>query len=220
MGRSTSAPNAKIGAAQRAAEPEPPGFAGAPWTLSGLRGRLGKIARRVARPWAFGSRRRQVESDRSPARPPQPVIFLSFRREDTLGGAHLLFNAVRDRFPDQVFFDYDVKRVDWVGELIETVRRSSLVLILIGPRWIEILAERRTSGQTFSDAVHIELLAALRYEIPLLAVLMDDALLPTSTSLPPELSPLAQIPSVPLRQSYWQRDLDGLVEAIDRNLPG
>jgi TIR domain len=142
-------------------------------------------------------------------------VFLSFRREDTEARAKRLCAALTERLRDrdQVLFDFLDDPVDWVGELIETVRRSRIVLVLIGAVWTESMAERRS----FSDPVHIELEAALRHEIPLLAVLMEAASLPKPASLPPGLSVIAQIPSVRLRASYWQRDLDALVEAIERH---
>jgi hypothetical protein len=97
------------------------------------------------------------------------------------------------------------------------VRRSTLVLVLIGARWLEILVERRAAGQAFSDSVHIELLAAIRYEVPLLGVLVQHASMPKSSSLPTELSPLATIPSVCLRATSWRKDVHALREAIERH---
>jgi hypothetical protein len=128
-----------------------------------------------------------------------------------------LNEALQHRLPGQVIFDYALNPVDWVGELIETVRRSELVLVLMGPRWLDALSERIAAGTAFSDAVHIELLAALRYDVPLIAVLVEDSSLPTPSSLPAELSPLADVTSVRLRHSDWETDLDTLVEEIERN---
>ena len=142
-------------------------------------------------------------------------IFLSFRRDDA-GHATALYDELEGRFRAAVLFDFLFDPADWVGELIETVRRSALVVALIGTKWLDTLTERRTSGETFSDAVHIELLAALRHEVPVLAVLVDDASLPTPSELPPELSPLADTSSVRLRDASWRQDLDAVVEAIER----
>lgn len=177
-------------------------------TPSGLRDRLHKIARRFGRP--RGITAPKAEGDSRP-------VFLSFRDEDTHVEAKRLCRALEERLRGQVFFDFLFDPVDWVGDLIETVRGSRVVLVLIGTKWIDLLAERRASGRTFSDPVHIELLAALRHDVPLLAVLIGDVSLPTPSSLPPELSALAQVPSVRMRDSYWQRDVETLVEAIERH---
>lgn len=109
-------------------------------------------------------------------------IFLSLRRDDT-AHALRLYHALEGRLVESEFFDFLVDPVDWVGELIETVRHSALVVALIGAQWLDMLTERSSSGETFSDAVHIELLAALRYDVPLLAVLVNDAALPTPSEL-------------------------------------
>ena len=143
-------------------------------------------------------------------------IFLSFRQHDSRVQAVRLYKDLRLRPGDEVIFDFLFDPVDWVGQLIETVRRSALILVLIGPKWLEILTERSAHGETFSDAVHIELLAAFQHRVPLLAVLVEGASPPTPSSLPPEVSQLADMPSVRLRASSWQQDLDGIVEAIER----
>jgi hypothetical protein len=146
----------------------------------------------------------------------RPELFLSFRRDDTYGEAMRLYDALRIQRPGEVVFDYLYDPVDWVGALIEKGRGSALVLVLMGTKWLDTLMERHTSGGSFADPVHIELLAALRHRVPLLAVLVDGASLPPASSLPPELSALADIPSVRLRSSSWRQDFDSLVEAIER----
>jgi hypothetical protein len=160
--------------------------------------------------------RPQIPTIPSDDRTDQPPIFLSFRDSDTRGPAVHLYQDLKRRLRGDVIFDFLFDPVDWVGELIETVRRSALVLVLIGPKWLDILDERRAHGETFGDAVHIELLAAFEQKVPVVAVLVEGASLPTPTSLPPELLPLVDVLSVPLRSSCWQQDLDAIVDAIER----
>jgi hypothetical protein len=174
---------------------------------------LGRLSDRVMQVM----RHMRRASPTTPAgRADQPPIFISFRRDDTYPDAIHLYDALRMQGPKEAFFDYEYDPVDWVGALIEKGRGSALVLVLIGPKWLDILIERHAFDEGFSDPVHIELLAALRNQVPLLAVLVQGASLPTASSLPPELSALADIPSVRLRRdSSWQQDFDALVEAIE-----
>jgi hypothetical protein len=128
----------------------------------------------------------------------------------------LLYDALRIERPKQGVFDYIYDPADWIGELIEKSRGSAIVLVLMGTKWLDALMERHTAGESFFDPVHIELLTALRHQVPLLAVLVEGASLPTASSLPPELAALADIPSVRLRNSTWREDFDSLVEAVER----
>jgi hypothetical protein len=178
---------------------------------------LGRLSDRIVR--VMRRLRRESSTTTPEDGNDRPPIFLSFRREDTSFFATRLYEALRIQTPHEPLppgFDYLVDPVDWVGELIEKGRGSTIVLVLIGPKWLDILTERNTSDGGFSDPVHIELLAALRHRVPLLAVLVDGASLPTASSLPLALSQLADIPSVPFRHSSWQEDFDSLVEAIER----
>jgi hypothetical protein len=146
----------------------------------------------------------------------QPPIFLSFRRHDAHDYALRLYEALSDRLSGELIFDFYFDPVAWVGELIDTVRRSALVLVLIGPKWLDVLTERRAHGESFSDAVHVELLAAFKHKVPLLVVLVEGTSAPAPTSLPPDLWQLVDAPTVRVRGSCWQPDLDAIVEAIER----
>jgi hypothetical protein len=154
-----------------------------------------------------------TQDDRTDERP----IFLSFRDDDARRHAVRLYKALSGRLSCELIFDFLFDPVAWVGELIDTVRRSAVVLVLIGPKWLDILSERRARGESFSDAVHVELLAAFQHKVPLLVVLVEDTSAPTPASLPPELLPLIAAPSVRVRSSCWQPDLDAIVEAIERS---
>jgi len=147
----------------------------------------------------------------------QQSIFLSFRRVDTLTQAFALSDSLSRRLPGGVFFDFAINPADWVGELIEIVRKSALLLLLIGPKWLDVLAERRDRGDVFSDFVYVELRAAFENRVPLLIVLVDDTLPPAPSLLPPELSQLVDVPSVPLRTAYWEQDVAGIIDSIGRH---
>ena len=90
-------------------------------------------------------------------------IFISYRREDDAGHA----GRVRDRLViefgrDVVFMDVDNlmagQRFD--RELEETLDQTAVFLAVIGPRWLELLAEHRASGER--DYVREEIAGALQ----------------------------------------------------------
>jgi hypothetical protein len=170
-------------------------------------GALRRLARGMA--WRRSARRPGTETE--------APIFLSFRRSDTQGYAVSLESELSRRYGrDSRFFDYDYSPVGSMRALSEVVRSSTLVLVVIGPDWSRILNERFAHGGGSSDAVSLELQAALRYDVPLLAVLVGGASSPEHGSLPAPLGPLADIPRARLRDAHWESDLDALVHQIER----
>ena len=72
-------------------------------------------------------------------------IFISYRRCDAGGHAGRVFERLRDRFGEQnVFFDQDaIKPGNNFPERIEaTIRSAAVVLVVIGPDWLESLNAR------------------------------------------------------------------------------
>ena len=73
--------------------------------------------------------------------------FISYRRRDAGGHAGRVFERLRDRFGEQnVFFDQDaIEPGDNFPERIEAaIRSAAVVLVVIGPDWLESLNTRAT----------------------------------------------------------------------------
>lgn len=85
-------------------------------------------------------------------------VFLNYRRDDTAGYARSLYERLGSRFPGRVFMDTGEIQpgVDFTQALEEAILRSSVVLVLIGPRW---MTERLRDS---SDYVRLEISTALR----------------------------------------------------------
>lgn len=66
-------------------------------------------------------------------------IFISYRGDDSLTTADLIYRHLTDRFgSDQVFLDRQSipAGMDFVDELLGRIRTCSVLLVVIGPHWL------------------------------------------------------------------------------------
>ena len=123
----------------------------------------------------------------------QPSVFISYRHADTGGHANRLFDRLRHWFDTgEVFFDLDTLDTgDVLPEHIErAIRAAKVVLVVIGPGWLEELNTRATGKQT--DYVRQEVAAAIQRrtageEVVVLPVLMGGARMPSREVLHSDL---------------------------------
>jgi hypothetical protein len=120
-----------------------------------------------------------------------PKIFISYRREDSAYPAHQIYREIVDHFgPESVVFDVDTIPfgTDFREYLNEEVSNCDILLAIIGDQWLEILNKRLDEA---NDFIRIEIQTALERQIPVIPVLVGNALVPKEKSLPPELAELA-----------------------------
>ncbi len=162
---------------------------------------------------------------KAPAGPQGPFeIFISYRRADTQWPAKLLFETLADRFGrEHVFLDVVslVPGAKWLEEIRRRGEGAGAFLVLIGPRWLELLHERsrRRAVEDEEDVVKLELAAALRRGsgLEVLPVLVDGAHMPAESKLPGPLKPLARRQAVSsLRHDRWEDDVASLMAMLER----
>ena len=118
----------------------------------------------------------------------QSFVFLSYRREDTEISSELLYELLCSRLGRaKVLKDVHSAPLgeDFRSWISENVRGSSVMLVVIGPKWLTSLQDRRQSGRV--DYVLVELEEAFEQGIPTIAVLVDGATMPISEDLPSRL---------------------------------
>ena len=112
-------------------------------------------------------------------------VFISYRRSDAGGHAGRVFDRLRDRFGEQhVFFDLDdIEPGDHFPDRIETaIRSATVVLVVIGPDWFEILNKRAATRTT--DFVRREVSIAVERkrnpddQVEVIPLLVGDATMP------------------------------------------
>jgi ankyrin repeat protein len=147
-----------------------------------------------------------------------PTIFISYRREDSIGHAGRLFDRLAERFGrDRVYRDIDAIEAgeDFVAAIRQQVDKSDVLLALIGPRWLTAKdAEGRSRLADENDLVRLEIATALNRNIRVVPVLLQGATMPGSRDLPTELARLAQRNAVEIRDTHFDQDLAQLLDTL------
>jgi tetratricopeptide (TPR) repeat protein len=142
-------------------------------------------------------------------------VFISYRRDDAaayagriadrfgaLGGAHRVFMDVEDIRPGQNF-----------AEAIDrTLAQCSTVLVVVGPRWFDILQQRAAKNE--EDYVVHEISAALARKVNVVPVFVGGASAAALSHLPPALAALSFHQAVELRDSSFKDDCTRLAISL------
>lgn len=140
-----------------------------------------------------------------------PAIFVNYRVLEQPGYATLLHRELAARFgADRVFLASRSLRAgdDFVAEVFAHLRRSQVLLAVIGPRWLDF------AGDPESDWVLREIAEAFALGLRVIPVLIEDAELPEN--LPPSVAALARCQYVRLRHYSIDSDIGVLVQELQR----
>jgi tetratricopeptide (TPR) repeat protein len=118
-------------------------------------------------------------------------IFISYRRNDEQD----FIERIRDWFiqrygRENVFMDFDsippfTKFADYIREKVD---ETDVMVVIIGPKWVELLQERAKSFQ--DDYVRIEVSMALQKDKVIAPICIKGAGVPARNLLPSDLQPL------------------------------
>jgi hypothetical protein len=150
-------------------------------------------------------------------------IFLSYRRDDSGGYAGRLADDLKQAFAgDQVWRDIEAIEAgaDFVDAIGKAIGSCSVLLALIGPRWLEAknpAGARRLDDP--NDFVRLEIATALDRGVRVIPVLVGGATMPAESALPDPLRPLARRQAHELTDKRWDYDAGQLFDAVGK-LPG
>ena len=141
-------------------------------------------------------------------------VFISYRRADTQHVAGRLGDRVDTRFT--LFMDIDniPLGVDFSQALDHAVNSSDVVLVLIGPRFLATEADGTRRIDRPGDWVVTEVSAALKRDLVVIPVLVDDAEMPEEAQLPQALWPLRRRQALRLSHASFNSDVEKLVDAL------
>lgn len=155
----------------------------------------------------------------------QRAIFVSYRREDTMGHAGRLMDGLTGEFgDDSVFMDIDSigPGVNYERRIQEQLAGCRVALILIGDDWLETTdasGKRRLDHP--KDWVRLEVAAVLeREDITIVPVLVEGATMPAAEDLPENLKGLALIQAIELSEQRWPYDFGRLCAATKETTGG
>lgn len=144
-------------------------------------------------------------------------IFVNYRRGDAPDSTGRLHDRLEQEFSaETVFMDVEghIKPGDDFIEVIrEQVRTCDILLVVIGPRWMELLQKRKEAGDDF---VVVEIQTALENGKRLIPVLVLGADMPQAENLPARIRDLARKNAVVLRHDRFRSDCQSLIDAIKK----
>ena len=144
-----------------------------------------------------------------------PTVFLSYRRRDTQGEAGRLSDVLQLKLGQRfVFRDIvSISPGDQFDAVIESqLAAAEIILVLIGPAWLDELKERLTQEDT--DYHRVEIATALRARKRVIPVLVRGGVLPLPAALPEDLLALTKCQAITIRDEAWRADVDRLIDAI------
>ena len=146
-------------------------------------------------------------------------IFISYRRQDAAADAGRLYEDLLQRAAGQtIFMDLEgiPPGVDFRESLKDNVRSASTVLVLIGPRWLDLkndaTGQRRLDEEI--DYVRFEIETALRLNKRVIQVLLPGAQMPSAGQLPESISDLAYCNAYQVAYKFWQLHVDELTKSL------
>jgi hypothetical protein len=145
-------------------------------------------------------------------------IFINYRGTDSRMAAALIDRELTTRLgSDRVFLDSRSIPAgsDFVDILLTRLRSCSVLVAVIGPRWLAATDEngdRRIDNPR--DWIRREIVEALSNGLRVIPVLTDDATLPTEVQLPQDIVGLSRRQFMTLRCRFAAVDLAFLVAKI------
>lgn len=145
-------------------------------------------------------------------------IFISYRRADSLGSAGRIYDRLLEHFEEEnIFMDVEIIEpgADFVKEIENAVRSCDIALIIIGPDWLSITDDKGNRRLDLpEDFVRLEVATALKMDIIVIPVLVENAEMPKSLDLPEDLKLLARKNAVEIRHTRFHSDISKLIDAL------
>ncbi len=149
-----------------------------------------------------------------------PVIFISYRREDSSDVTGRMYDRLSQHFGKQsVFKDVDSipLGVDFRKHLGDSVGKCDVLIAVIGRQWASGEGGSRLNNER--DFVRVEIEAALQRDIPVVPVLVQGSQMPRESDLPPSLHSLSYRNGIAVRPDPdFHQDMDRLIKGIEEHL--
>jgi hypothetical protein len=151
------------------------------------------------------------------------LIFISYRREDSPDISGRIYDSLVLRFGAKAIFkdvDSIPLGVDFKRYLEKQVEQCNVLLAVIGKSWLKKrIGKRRLDNP--SDFVRIEIASALRREIPVIPLMVNNARMPSEADLPEDLRGLVFRNSISIRPDPdFHNDMNRLIKELSVNLDG
>ncbi len=153
-----------------------------------------------------------------------PRIAISYRRSDSSAISGRIYDRLVAHYGEHsVFMDVDdiPFGIDFRSHIQETLRRSDILIAVIGTGWLGRNADGNSRMLEKNDPVRAEIETALERKLPVLPVLVDGAKMPHSSELPAEFGNFAYLNAAEVATGRdFRGHMDRLIGAIDRLAAG
>ena len=154
----------------------------------------------------------------TPAAPP-PMLFISYRRDDSGGHVGRLYDAMSVRFgAKRLFFDIDhiAPGQDFVKVIDDAVTRCAVILVVIGKRWVGPGKRGVRRIDDPGDFVRLEVAAGLKREgLLVIPVLVAGGQMPSPAELPDDLKDFSRRNAFELSDLRWKDDVARLIGQLE-----
>ena len=151
-----------------------------------------------------------------------PKISISYRRADSEAMTGRIFDRLAAHYGrEAIFRDIDniPPGIDFRVHINEMLRKTNILLAVIGPNWLGAASGASDRIQQESDAVRVEIETALRRRTPLIPVLIGSTTMPNSEQLPPSLKDFAFRNAVRVDTGQdFDYHMDRLIKSMDTML--
>jgi TIR domain/WD domain, G-beta repeat len=123
-----------------------------------------------------------------------PTISISYRRADSEAMTGRIFDRLAAHYGrEAIFRDIDniPPGIDFRVHINDMLRKTNILLAVIGPNWLGARSGTSDRIQEESDAVRVEIETALRRRTPLIPILIGTTTMPSTDQLPPSLKDFA-----------------------------
>ena len=148
-------------------------------------------------------------------------IFVSYRRSDSADIAGRIYDRLIGKFgKEPVFKDVDSIPLgfDFKEYLDQKVGECDVLLAIIGDGWLNASDETgKKRLEDPADFVRIDIQSALKWNIPVIPLLVRGAHMPAEENLPSGLRKLVYRNGIPIRSDPdFHRDMDRLISALEK----
>jgi tetratricopeptide (TPR) repeat protein len=151
-----------------------------------------------------------------------PKIMISYRRRDTDAITGRIFDRLGGRYgKDSLYRDIDniPPGIDFREHIDAALRRSDILVVVIGPKWLGRARGGRFRISEDSDFVRMEVEIGLKIGIPVIPVLIDETKMPDPAQLPAGLKDFTFRNAVRVDTGQdFDLHIDRLIRDIDRIL--
>jgi small GTP-binding protein len=148
-------------------------------------------------------------------------VFISYRREESSGYAGRIYAWLKEQLDeDQVFMDIEGigPGEDYAAAIRTRIASSQLVLVIIGPRWVQVTDGRgRPRLKQPDDLVAAEVATAISKGVQVVPVLVGGAAIPNRRDLPRALAELTNRNALEVSDKFFDQSMEALAQHLRKS---